>query len=173
MGRVLANQTPDEQAEIFHNFLQNRLEFHFPEKNVKISSLDKKWFSPSLKLLHRNMQRAFHKKRGGSKYKSLKLKFKKLKRKAIKEFYADFVFDLKRTDPAKWYKMAKKIGAVDQMSESEIKVESLSNLTNLQAAQKIAEHFSAISCEYAPVDHTQLPCYLPAPPPPQVEEYDV
>ena len=69
--------------------------------------------------------------------------------------------------------MAKKIGAVDQMSGGEVRVESLSGLTNSQAAQKIAEQFAAISNEYSPVDNSKLPSYLPAPLPPQVDEFDV
>ena len=69
--------------------------------------------------------------------------------------------------------MAKKIGAIDQLNEGEVKVESLSGLSNIQAAQKIAEHFAAVSNEYAPINYSDLPCYLPALPPPQVEEHDV
>ena len=69
--------------------------------------------------------------------------------------------------------MAKKIGALDQMNEGYIKVESLEGFTNKQSAQKIAEHFASISNEYSPVDNTQLPCYLPALPPPQVSEVEV
>ena len=69
--------------------------------------------------------------------------------------------------------MAKKIGAVDQMTNGDIKVECLSQFTNKECADKIAEHFATISNEYDPVDLTQLPCYLPAPLPPQVEEHDV
>ena len=42
-----------------------------------------------------------------------------------------------------------------------------------QCSQKIAEHYSKISNEYSPVDHDQLPCYLPAEQVPQVEEYIV
>ena len=129
--------------------------------------------SPSLKQLHRRMQRAFHRKRGGEKYRKLKSKFKKMKKNAIRSFYSDFVSELKCTNPGKWYSMAKRIGAVDQMTQGEVKVESLSNLNNFQSAQKIAEHFASISNEYSPIDNSQLPCYLPALPPPQVEEYDV
>ena len=69
--------------------------------------------------------------------------------------------------------MAKKIGAVEQMTDGEVKVESLSLFSNAECAQKIAEHFSSISNEYSPVDTAQLPCYLPAFPPPIIEEYDV
>lgn len=96
-----------------------------------------------------------------------------MKRKSIKTFFSDFVSDLKTTNPGKWYSMAKKIGAVDQMSGGEVSVESLSDLTNKECADKIAQHFSAISNEYDPIDLSQLPSYLPAPPPPQVDEYEV
>jgi hypothetical protein len=96
-----------------------------------------------------------------------------MKRNSIKTFYSDFVSDLKQSDPGKWYAMAKKIGAVDQMTSGDIKVESLSAFNNSESARKIAEHFSAISNEYLPIDNSKLPCYLPAQPPPQVQEYDV
>ena len=69
--------------------------------------------------------------------------------------------------------MAKKLGAVDQMQNGDVKVDSLEHLSNSEAAQKIAEHFAEISNEYAPVDVGQLPSYLPAQPPPQVEEHVV
>ena len=170
---IFSNLTVDEQTDEYHNFLRAKLDLYFPEKIVNISSLDKKWMSPTLKQLHRRMQRSFHKNRGNLKYEKLKLKFKRMKRAAIKAFYAEFVTELKSINPSKWYSMAKKIGAIDQMSQGDVKVESLVNLDNLQAAKKIAEHFSAVSNEYLPVDLTELPCYLPAPPPPQVEEYDV
>ena len=66
-----------------------------------------------------------------------------------------------------------KTGAVHKISEGDITVESLDNLDNAQCSQKIAEHFAAISNEYSPVDTQQLPCYLPALPPPQVDEFEV
>ena len=91
----------------------------------------------------------------------------------MKNLYSSFVSDLKLTNPSKWYQMAKKIGAVDKMSGGDICVESLSGLTNAESAQKIAEHFSAVSNEYSPINYNQLPCYLPAQPPPQVDEYEV
>ena len=65
------------------------------------------------------------------------------------------------------------MGATDLMNEGEIQVESLLGFSNSKCAQQIAEHFAAISNEYSPIDLTQLPSYLPAPPPPQVEEYEV
>ena len=68
-----------------------------------------------------------------------------MKRKIIKSFYSEFVSELKLSDPGKWYAQAKKIGAVDQMAQGDIKVESLAGFSNLQSVNIIAQHFAAIS----------------------------
>ena len=128
--------------------------------------------SPNLKNLHRAMQREFCKNRKSQKFIKLKTKFKKLKKKSIRTVYSEFVQELKSTDPAKWYYMAKKIGAVSN-KRSDTEIESLSGLSNKESANRIAQHFSEISNQYSPIDYTQLPNYLPAPPPPQVEEMEI
>ena len=115
------------------------LDKHFPEKLVNISTLDKKWMSPELKLLHRKRQRAFVRNRKSEKWRKLNRKFKKLKKKTIRSFYSKFVTELKNTNPGKWYKMAKQIGAVDQMNGGDLSVESLKGLTNEECAQSIAQ----------------------------------
>ena len=138
-----------------------------------MSCLDKDWMSPQLKQLHRAVQREFYRHRKSEKHRKLKSKFKKLKRNTVKTLYSGFVSDLKLTDPGKWYSMAKRIGAVNKMSNGDIQVESLANLGNAESAQKIAEHFAAVSNEYTPVNYDQLPCFLPALPPPKISEYDV
>ena len=104
----------------------------------------------------------------------LELKSKsKMKKKAVRTFYSDFVSDLKLSDPAKWHQMAKKIGAADNMVDGDIAVESLEGLTNARCADIIAAHFAAISNQYKPIDYSQLPAYLPAQQPPQVDEFEV
>ena len=68
------------------------------------------------------MQREFFRKRKSPKWKKLKAKFKKEKRKSIKQFYSEFVTDLKKSNPGKWFTMAKRIGALDQMSMVKLKL---------------------------------------------------
>ena len=170
---VFENKSADEKAKIFHIFLRNKLDLYFPEKITKLSNLDRKWMSPALKQLHRRMQREFFRHRKSTKYLELKSKFKKMKKKAVRTFYSDFVSDLKLSDPAKWHQMAKKIGAADNMVDGDIAVESLEGLTNARCADIIAAHFAAISNQYKPIDYSQLPAYLPAQQPPQVDEFEV
>ena len=166
-------QNIDEKVSNFHHVLTSKLDKHFPEKNIKISSLDKKWMVPKLKIFHRKMQREYFRNRRSTKWRQMKVRFKREKRKAIKTFYSIFVSELKTTNPGKWYKMAKRIGAVDQMNGGDVIVESLQHMDNLQCAQEIAKHYAKISNEFLPINPAQLPCYLPAQKPPQVEEYIV
>ena len=156
---IFQEKSLNEKVEIFHNTLRSNLEKYCPEKITKMSNLDRDWMSPHLKQLHRKMRREFYKRRKSEKYKELKSKFKKLKRKTLRNFYSNFVSDLKETDPGKWYSMAKRIGAVDKMPHSEIKVQCLENFNNAESVQIIAEHFSRISNEYLPIDISKLPCY--------------
>ena len=119
-AEVFDGKNPNEQTSIFQNFLRTLLDKYFPEKVTTISNLDRKWMSPALKQIHRKMQREFYLHRKSKKYKKLKSKFKKMKRKNIKSFYSEFVSELKLSDPGKWYALAKKIGAVDQMIRGDI-----------------------------------------------------
>ena len=103
----------------------------------------------------------------------MKVKFKKMKRKAIKSFYSKFETDLKESEPGKWYKMAKRLGAVDQINSGEIRVDELEGLGNKECAEKIAQAFASVSNKYLPINLSKLPSYRPTPKPPQVEEYEV
>ena len=55
----------------------------------------------------------------------------------------------------------------------DFQVEQLAGLSEVAAAEKIAEHFAAISCSYQPVQLAALPSFLPAPPPPKVTEIEI
>ena len=67
--QILSKLSVDEQTETFHNILRSNLEKIFPEKVVKMSSLDQKWMTPELKTLHRKMQREYFLKRKSEKFK--------------------------------------------------------------------------------------------------------
>ena len=170
---VLLAENLNSKVSNFHQTLRFKLDKHFPSKTVKISNLDKKWFNPSLKSLHRKVQREFYKHRQSEKWKGLKKKFKKMKRQAIKGFYSKFVTDLKESEPGKWFKMAKRIGALDQMNSGEITVDELDGLSNKVCAERIAQSFASVSNEFSPINLSALPCYRPTTKPPQVEEHEV
>ena len=63
---------------------------YLPEKVIKISYLDKKWITPQLKQLNRKFKREFYRYGKSDRWRTLKNKFKRLKRKRIKRFYNEF-----------------------------------------------------------------------------------
>ena len=69
--------------------------------------------------------------------------------------------------------MCKKIGAIDPLCQDELRVKCLEGKNDKECAEAVASHFAAVSNEYEPVDLSALPAFLPALPPPQVEEYMV
>ena len=102
--------------------------------------------------------------------KKLNKQFKKLKTVTIRDFYSKLTENLKKNEPGKFFSTVKKI--INRPSEN-FQIEELEGLSNTLAAEKIAEKFSEVSNSYKPVDFSKLPCYLPAPPPPQVTEYQI
>ena len=62
-----------------------------------------------------------------------------MKRKAIKKFYSNFITELKNTNPGKWYSMAKRLVAVDQMTNGEVEVEYLAGVDNSVPMNKLGQ----------------------------------
>ena len=93
--------------------------------------------------------------------------------KTVRNFYANFVSELKVSNPAKWYSMEKRLGAEDNKKGGELSVDCLKGLSNQQAAEEVAGFFSKVSQEYSPLNTANLPSYLPAPEILKVEETDV
>ena len=87
-GKLIVNHTwpevfnvdcVEDKVNNFHTTLKQWLDSIFPEKTIKISSLDKKWFTPQLKQLHRKLQREYLRHRKSLKWKKINRKFHILK----------------------------------------------------------------------------------------------
>ena len=101
----------------------------------------------------------------------MKNNFQRKKRSTVRIFYKNFTENLKDTNPRKFFSMAKQIGS--QTSETQIMIPELDGLSDILAAEKIAEYFYDISNHYDKINRGKLPCFLPSMPPPQVTEFHV
>ena len=120
------------------------------------------------------MKQEYFRRGKSDKYLQLRAKFRRSKRKSIQNNYADFVHELKQSKPGQWFSMAKRLGGYQpQLDSHEIEINCLKGLPDDDAAEKIADFFAKTSNEYLPVDHCELPAFLPALPPPQLEELEV
>ena len=170
---IFSESNIDEKVVKFHKTIVDICEKHFPVKTIKISNLDQKWLTPELKTLSRKIKKEFFRHRRSQKWKRLKAEFKTKKKVSIQKFHKHFVTELKMSDPGKFYKMCRKIGAISSQSDGELKIKCLEGLSDKECAEAVASHFAAVSNEYEPVDLAALPAFLPALPLPQVEEYMV
>lgn len=73
----------------------------------------------------------------------------------MKHFYKKRIQSLKTTNPRQWYKNLKKLADYDAKEEKPI-VEEIKDLTDGEKAEHIAESFSKISNEYAPLDRSKI-----------------
>ena len=153
-SNILNSENPHQKVELFQKYLIELKDKHFPEKEVSISSLDKQWMTPELKLLLRQVQRERLKNGKNGKFKQLWSKFRRLKRAKVKQFYRTFVEELKTTNPSKWYSMMKRLGGLDQMDRGKLQISSLEGLTDAECAEAVAQSFAEVSQEYEPLDRT-------------------
>ena len=119
------------------------------------------------------MQKEYFRNRKSARWRLLKRRFKSSKRKASKEFYSNFVNELKSTNPGQYHKTAKKLGGIADINEGNLVIECLEHLTPKEQVAKVAESFAAVSQQYEPINLDRLPAYLPAEQPPQKDVYKV
>ena len=165
---VYATQCANEKAANFHATLSTKLKKHFKEKHVKMSDLDKEWFTPALKQQKAEMVSEFYKCGETERWRKLKCRYRRSKRAAVRTFYKQLTDGLRLSDPAKFYKTVKRIGNGNKKNDGEIRIECLEGLTPVQQVERVAESFAKVSQEYSEIELESLPSFLPALPPPQV-----
>ena len=118
------------------------------------------------------MKREYWKNRRSLKYLSLKKTFSSLKKNRISTYYSKIFDEVRNTNPAYWYSLAKKIRLKNDLNE-QITIDCLEGLPVNSVPDRIAEHFASISQEYDAISPDQLPSLLPAQPPPVLQDYQV
>ena len=104
--------------------------------------------------------REYQRNKKSDKFKDLFNKFEEIKLVNSKKYVEKQIDDIKRSNPSQFYKRVKKLGArlgECQSSTFTLPKHSSNNLTELEAAEEIAKHFSTISKEFPPIDEDRLP----------------
>ena len=115
----------NQKASNFHQTIVHLRDKYFPEKKVKITSLDKEWMHPDLKSVYLEMTKDFFKNRKSDKWKRLYVKFRKGKRAAIRGLNYDvFADQIIKGSRGNFYRQVKKVGGLKQ-KVSRLNIESL------------------------------------------------
>ena len=71
-------------------------------------------------------------------------------------YYTNIVSDLKTSNPGQWYSKLKRMSSYDQLKCEQVNVEDISDFTDIEQAEIIAENFSKISNNYDPIDPSKI-----------------
>ena len=135
----------------FDELIYQNLDKHFPLKVTKIGVEDKPYITAEVKKLKRKNE---YRKRGTSaNYERLKAEFADKLEKAVENFLRKNVDGLKESNSGEACNILKKMGAQSGECEDQsmFTLPSHDNLTPLESAEVIAEHFSKISREFPPM----------------------
>ena len=170
---VFDAKTPTKKVEVFENLLSTKLNEHFPQKTVKITNQDQPWITPDLKNLIRRKKREYWKNGRSVKWSELNSQYNGKVLKSKKNFYSNFVEDLKTSQPGQWYTKLKRLAVYDQVKFEPIQIKSLEESSDQEAAELIANHFAAVSKQFEPIKRERLPAHQPSLPPPVIYEREV
>ena len=155
------NNLPSDHALQLEQLLFGNLDKLCPLKSMRISDRDKPFINAELKVLNRRKQREWNKKGKSSKYTKLASEFEVKFKAAAQSYIRNKMDDLNEAKPGKAFGVMKTMGAQpgdcsDDQTFSLPNHQEL-NLSDQECAEKIAEHFSLISNEYAPLSLSLLP----------------
>ena len=171
--QVFECEDGNKKARNCHQTITMLRDKYFPQKLVRMTSLDKDWMHPDLNSIYLQMTKEYFTNRRSDKWKKLYVKFRKGKRASIRGVnYEAFADQVMKGSKGNFYRQAKKVGGLKQKTTT-LNIASLEGKSEKEVAQAIGESYSAISQAYSPVDLAALPAYLPAQFPPQVEELQV
>ena len=149
---VRKNISPTEQVLEFEKLLNENLNKFCPEKEMKLGCQDKLFITADLKGLDRQKRREYFKKGKTEKYLRLKKQFdKKYKEEAVKYLNKN-LDNIRDSKPGQIFSVLKRLGAVPgDCSDSNtfsLPAHERENMSPEQSAERIAEHFAAISRDF-------------------------
>ena len=149
-----------KKAEVFQQMLMDKFYEIFPVKKLRVCAEDKPWISLHLKNLDRKRKREFYKNKNSPKWEKLNTEFLEKLDEEKQNYYENIVDDLLTSNTGKWYSKVKRMSGQETNYQSDVLIEELSGLDDLQQAECIADHYASISNLYKPVKKEDFEDYL-------------
>ena len=150
-----------EQSVVFEQLVNEKLNLFCPEKEMKLGSQDKPFITAELKRISRQKNREYNKRGKTEKYKQLDKMFQTKYKTESENFLNKNLDALRDTNPGQAFNVLKRMGAMpgDCIDSNTFSLPSheRDNLSEEESAERIADHFSAIGCEFPPLDVASLP----------------
>ena len=166
LGRVLSTidwscldliNSCEGKVDLFNQIVSDSLNLIMPIKTWTIHNNDAPWMSDKLKRSIKNRQRALQS------WNSIEFKYYRnvvsMERKKCKSSYYDCkIKNLKHVKPKNWWSAVKKISGMDTITKSDLlsnlQIEDLDNLSDIEVANKINDKFLEPLQEFQPLQIT-------------------
>ena len=172
LGQVFVNEpwdfldpslTPTNLTDLFEYYTSAILDTFCPTKVITVRPDGKPWFTENLKILRRQIHREYARKGKSLKYLNLRKIYDAKYEIEAKKYKNKIEDDVRNGDRASSYAALRKLGArpgEPSRNTFSLPAHSESNLSASQSAEKIADHFAAISQEYEPICINKFPPHL-------------
>ena len=154
-----------EIVEIFEARSKELVDSHFPSKSIFTGPQDLPYFTEELRKLKRQRQRAYQKGRKSNLYMKIKEKFDSTLKSEATKYRHKIVKEVEEGKRGSGYRAIRKLG--DRPNEGGQREPILpayveQRLSAQEAADKLADHFSAISQSVEKLDHSKFHCFTEA-----------
>ena len=156
---LMDDMTSTEMVDLFEKKSREMTDAVFPLRKVLVKEDDKPHFNEKLRLLKRQRQRIYRKEGKSLKYVEKKKEFKEKEKKEARKYKERVIEEVKSGKRGSSYKAIRKLG--DGPSDLKGKTFYLQShldqsLTPQQSAEKLADHFSALSQELSPINEEEF-----------------
>ncbi|XP_072021201.1 uncharacterized protein [Amphiura filiformis] len=148
------------KMDAMYSVLNKGMELYFPTKLLKIHQTDKPWITPRIKKLISKRQAEFEA-HETSKWRQLRNEVKREIEKAKVNYNANRVRKLQKTEPRKWYQQIKCM-LNSSNSDLDMHIPGVDRANHKAMANAINSKFVSVSSHVNPLDHSELPTFLPA-----------
>ena len=157
---LFKDMNTDSMTQSFEKITSDLLCQTFPEKRIVIYHEDKPWFTEELRVLKRQRLREYTKHGKSKKYLELEKKFSLKVKEAVNKYMNKIKLEVTEGKRGSAYPIIKNLAKhPEDNTQSQFALPSHieRNLTPIQSAEILADHFSKISCEYEPLSISNLP----------------
>ena len=160
-------ESVEDKWEAYQDTVMEAYHHCFPEKTVQLHPSDAPWVTHRIKRILQQRDRA-HRLRNMDRYKRLRNKVIREIRIAKKNYYPSKLQHLKQANISQWYDKLNELTGRSKKQPSSLPFAP--NLLPEEVVEQINTHFSSICQKLPPLDHNNLPAFLPAPTPPVIIE---
>ena len=148
---VYGAESAHQKAAIFQNKIVAKFDEIFPQKTRQISSDDAPWISHKIKVMLRKKKRIYRRQRKSEVWSNMNKLCKDQIKSAKASFYNEQIADLKTKKPHQWYSSLKRLSSFDQHKTEPLYVQEISQLSDQEQAERIADHVTFIPNQFEPL----------------------